>query len=124
LVAKVVKSLLQSASPLSEVSGALLFMKALSSANEAYLVGGGVRDLILNRRAYDLDIIVPGAREIAQNLSEQLEDMKGGVRKAIQIEFELEHYQEAFDLVKFWRDRGAYVGSMIIEYLKAEKSKL
>jgi poly(A) polymerase len=73
LVAKVVKSLLQSASPLSEVSGALLFMKALSSANEAYLVGGGVRDLILNRRAYDLDIIVPGAREIAQNLSEQLE---------------------------------------------------
>jgi hypothetical protein len=59
-----------------------------------------------------------------EDLSEQLEDMKGGVRKAIQIEFELEHYQEAFDLVKFWRDRGAYVGSMIIEYLKAEKSKL
>ena len=59
-----------------------------------------------------------------EDLSDQLEEMTGGVRKAIQIEFEAEHYDEAFELVKFWRERGAYVGAMIVEYLKAEKDKL
>jgi ParB-like chromosome segregation protein Spo0J len=54
----------------------------------------------------------------------QLEDMTSGVKKAIQIEFDLEHYEEAFELVKFWREQGAYVGAMIIEHLKAEKQKL
>ena len=58
------------------------------------------------------------------DLSEQLGDMTNGVKKAIQIEFELEHYESAFDLVKFWRDRKAYVGGMIMEYLKAEKEKI
>lgn len=59
-----------------------------------------------------------------EDLSSQLEDMSNGVKKAIQIEFEAEHYEEAYALVKFWRDRDAYVGSMIMEYLKAEKDKL
>jgi hypothetical protein len=54
----------------------------------------------------------------------QLKDMTSGVKKAIQIEFNLEDYDEAFELVKFWRDKGAYVGEMIIEYLKSEKLKL
>jgi len=54
----------------------------------------------------------------------QLDDMTNGVKKAIQIEFDLEHYDEAFELVKFWREQGAYVGAMIIEHLKAEKQKL
>lgn len=54
----------------------------------------------------------------------QLEDMTSGVKKAIQIEFNLEHYDEAFELVKFWREQGAYVGAMIVEHLKAEKHKL
>jgi hypothetical protein len=54
----------------------------------------------------------------------QLEDMTSGVKKAIQIEFDLEHYEEAFELVKFWREQGAYVGAMIVEHLKAEKQKL
>jgi len=54
----------------------------------------------------------------------QLEDMTSGVKKAIQIEFDLEHYDEAFELVKFWREQGAYVGAMIVEHLKAEKHKL
>ena len=58
------------------------------------------------------------------DLSEQLFDMTKGVKKAIQIEFEAEHYEEASNLVKFWRERQAYVGSMIMEYLKAEKNKL
>jgi hypothetical protein len=58
------------------------------------------------------------------DISEQLEDMTNGVKKAIQIEFEAEHYNEAFELVKFWRDKKAYVGGMIMEYLKAEKEKI
>jgi hypothetical protein len=58
------------------------------------------------------------------DLNEQLEDMANGVKKAIQIEFEAEHYEEAFALVKFWREQGGYVGGMIIEFLKAEKGKV
>jgi ParB-like chromosome segregation protein Spo0J len=59
-----------------------------------------------------------------EDVSQQLSDMANGVRKAIQIEFEPEHYDEAFELVKFWRDEKAYVGMMLMNYLKAEKSKL
>jgi len=58
------------------------------------------------------------------DVSEQLENMTDGVKKAIQIEFEAEHYEEAYALVKFWREKEAYVGGMIMEYLKAEKEKL
>jgi len=59
-----------------------------------------------------------------EDLDDQLNDMADGVKKAIQIEFEAEHYEEAFELVKFWREREAYLGGMIMEYLKAEKNKL
>ena len=57
------------------------------------------------------------------DLSAELDDMTNGVKKAIQIPFELEHYEEASELVKFWRNQNAYVGGMIIEYLKSEKEK-
>jgi hypothetical protein len=59
-----------------------------------------------------------------EDLSNQLEDMTNGVKKAIQIEFEAEHYEEAYELVKFWRDKGGYVGGMIMEYLKEEKGEI
>lgn len=59
-----------------------------------------------------------------EDLDDQLNDMSDGVKKAIQIEFEAEHYEEASELVKFWREREAYLGGMIMEYLKAEKNKL
>ena len=58
------------------------------------------------------------------DVSKQLEEMTDGVKKAIQIEFEAEHYEEAYQLVKFWREQKAYVGGMIMEYLKAEKGKI
>ena len=58
------------------------------------------------------------------DVSEQLSDMTDGVKKAIQIEFELEHYDSAFELIKFWRERKAYVGGMIMEYLKDQKEKI
>ncbi len=59
-----------------------------------------------------------------EDLTEQLADMAAGVKKAIQIEFDIEHYEEAQELVKFWREQDAYVGSMLIEKLKDEKVRL
>lgn len=56
-----------------------------------------------------------------QDTDQQLQEMTDGVKKAIQIEFESEHYDEAYQLVKFWREKGAYVGKMILDYLKIEK---
>lgn len=58
------------------------------------------------------------------DLSNELQAMADGVKKAIQIEFELEHYEQAYGLVKFWREKGAYVGKMIMDYLQTEKGKL
>lgn len=59
-----------------------------------------------------------------EDLNGTLADMAGGVKKAIQIEFEPDDYEEAYALVKFWRERGAYVGALIIEHLSNEKTKL
>jgi ParB-like chromosome segregation protein Spo0J len=58
-----------------------------------------------------------------EDTAQQLEDMANGVKKAIQIEFEAEHYEEAYELVKYWREQGGYVGGMIMEFLKSEKAK-
>jgi ParB-like chromosome segregation protein Spo0J len=58
------------------------------------------------------------------DVEDQLNDMTNGVKKAIQIEFEAEHYEEAYELVKFWREQKLYVGGFIMEKLKAEKEKL
>lgn len=58
------------------------------------------------------------------DMESQLDEMASGIRKAIQIEFEPEHYEEAFELVKFWRNEEAYVGMMLMEKLKTEKDKL
>jgi hypothetical protein len=59
-----------------------------------------------------------------EDVDSELSDMANGVKRAIQIEFEKEHYEEAYELVKFWREQGAYVGKMLLDYLKAEKEKL
>ena len=83
----------------------------------------------------DIDILAFDASELQvkeidysilddHNIESQLDDMAKGVRKAIQIEFEPEHYQEATEIVKFWRDQGAYVGYMLLDYLRQEKNKL
>lgn len=54
------------------------------------------------------------------DLASQLDDLARGVRKAIQIEFEPEHYERAQLAVKFWRDQDAYLGYMILAYLEQE----
>ena len=58
------------------------------------------------------------------DVSEQLSEMTSNVKKAIQIEFEAEHYEQASELVKFWRDKGLYIGGLLMEKLKEEKEKL
>tara|TARA_R100001198_G_C5191805_1_gene184191 strand:+ start:448 stop:1047 length:600 start_codon:yes stop_codon:yes gene_type:complete len=58
------------------------------------------------------------------DVADQLNEMTSNVRKAIQVDFDLEHYEEAQELIKFWRLQGAYVGGMIINLLKQEKNKL
>lgn len=59
-----------------------------------------------------------------EDLSDQLSEMTDGVKKAIQIEFEAEHYEEASELVKFWRQNELYIGGFLMEKLKEEKGKL
>ena len=59
-----------------------------------------------------------------EDFESELDTMEGDVRRALQIPFENEHYEEAKELYKFWVDSGAYVGSMILEFLKSEKNKL
>jgi hypothetical protein len=60
----------------------------------------------------------------AEDMGETLNDMAGGVKKAIQIEFEPQDYDEAFELVKFWRSQGLYVGQFLMQKLQQEKDKL
>lgn len=57
------------------------------------------------------------------DLSEELASMSGLVKKAIQIEFESDHYEEAAELVKFWRNKDLYIGGFLLEKLKEEKNK-
>lgn len=59
-----------------------------------------------------------------EDLTQQMEEMTKGVKKAILIPFESEDYEAAFELIKFWRERGDYVGGMIMEFLQAERDKL
>lgn len=58
------------------------------------------------------------------NLDQQLDDLAQGVRRAIQIEFEPDHFAEAQELIKFWREQDAYIGYMILQFLRQEKDKL
>ena len=60
----------------------------------------------------------------SDDLEDQLNAMTDGVKKAIQIEFEAEHYEEAAELVKFWRQKELYIGGFIMEKLKEERKKL
>jgi len=58
------------------------------------------------------------------DLDSELEQMTAGVKKAIQIEFNQEHYDEAYELVKFWREQSGDVGLIILEHLRSEKNKI
>lgn len=83
---------------------------------------------------FDLDII--GFDEIPEfaatpdygvldeeELAEELNSLQAGVRKAIQIEFEPEHYGEAQEVISWWRQQNAYIGMMLIDFLNRERAK-
>lgn len=50
-----------------------------------------------------------------------VEKMANGLVKGIQIEFQLEHYDEAFDLIKNIRKQGTDVGFIILQALREKK---
>jgi len=52
------------------------------------------------------------------NFEADLNEMTDGVKKAIQIEFEANDYEEAQELVKKYRAEGAYIGAILIESLR------
>jgi len=85
---------------------------------------------LLNEWGLNVPVFEPVTRELDYSvldevdIEEQLSSMAGSVRKAIQIEFEPEHYEEAQELVKFWREKKLYIGAFLIEKLKEEKNKL
>lgn len=53
------------------------------------------------------------------NLNRKAQDMKGGVRKSIQIDFNPDDYQVAFDIIQELRKRDVYVGGEVIKHLKS-----
>lgn len=59
-----------------------------------------------------------------EDLEDELGEMTDDVKKAIQIEFESQDYEEAKEVIKFWRDKEAYVGGLILDYLRKEMNKL
>lgn len=58
-----------------------------------------------------------------EDVDGEADDMASGVKKAIQIEFDIDDYAEAQELIKWWREQGAYVGGLIIDHLRKEKAK-
>jgi hypothetical protein len=51
-------------------------------------------------------------------------DMEKNVKSAIQIEFESEDYEEAKELVAKYRKSGAYIGGIILMYLREKSIEL
>ena len=106
---------------------------ALNSAWDSQLLELEISDL--KEIGFDIDLLAFDPSELNkadidysilddEEVDEELDDMANGVRKAIQIEFEPEHYGEAQELVKFWRERKSYVGMMLMNHLRNEKEKL
>ena len=58
------------------------------------------------------------------DLDNMVGDMQKNVKTAIQIEFESEDYEEAKELISKFRSAGAYIGGIILMYLKEKSSEL
>lgn len=106
---------------------------ALNSGWDEQLLELEIQDL--RDAGFDIDLLAFDPSELKsadvdysvledEEIDEQLDEMSKGVRKAIQIEFEPEHYPEANELVKWWREQGGYVGLMLINHLRSQKEKL
>ena len=53
-----------------------------------------------------------------EQIDKELDELNEGSRKAIQVEFKLEDYEEAYKLINKLRNQGEYVGGFILEVLK------
>lgn len=58
-----------------------------------------------------------------ENLEDELYGFKGGLRKALQIEFEMEDYETAANLVKLCREKDLYIGKLLIDKLTEVKEQ-
>jgi hypothetical protein len=58
-----------------------------------------------------------------ENVDKELDAMSDGVKKAIMIEFDLEDYDEAFELIKFFREQGMYLGGWLLNELRKAKER-
>ncbi len=84
---------------------------------------------ILSDLDFDLDIlgwdVLPDFKDDVDysiledgDFEDELAEMQDGVKKAIQIEFESNDYEEAAELIKKFRAQGAYIGAILIEALR------
>ena len=62
--------------------------------------------------------------EAKSDIDNDMQNMQNGVKKALLIEFEAEHYDGACEIVRFWRHQGLYIGGFLMEKLKEEQSKI
>jgi len=59
----------------------------------------------------------------AGDYEDEIANMEGNVIKAIQIEFRPEDYDEAYELVKYFREFDGYVGGIVLDFLRTQKTK-
>lgn len=57
-------------------------------------------------------------------VEQQIEDMQRSSKKAIQIEFVPEDYEQAMELINFLRAKDVYIGGLIIDCLRGKKDEL
>jgi hypothetical protein len=55
------------------------------------------------------------------DISQEISNMSNGVKKAIQIEFDIADFEEAQEVIKYWREKELYIGKYLIDKLKQEK---
>jgi hypothetical protein len=59
-----------------------------------------------------------------EDQDQKLEEMQYGVKKGILIEFDKDLFDEAYELIKFWKGKELDIGKYLFDKLKAEKEKL
>jgi len=83
----------------------------------------------------DLDVLGFDASEVKINdidysilddetdIEEKLNSLERETRRAIELVFQEEHYEEAYEIIKWWKNQGAYTGYMVMRFLQEEKQK-
>jgi len=78
----------------------------------------GVVDFFGEPSEADYSILDDEEFEEKDQTNQKIDEMKNGVRKAIQIEFEAADFEGAQELVKLARTKNLYVGGILIDALK------